>query len=133
MIISKIKAGIWSILNKRLQIKHFYYFVPQCPLCKSWKTGRYVRHPIDPLYTMRKSLEHGERIRFVPRQPIKNCYCDDCGFEWGAHIEMKLLTSDEMMEQQKKRETYKLFAKFQDENYVHGKPPKSSLLNRWFL
>lgn len=133
MIISKIKAGIGRLIDGHLHLKHFYYYVPQCPVCKSWKTGRYIRKPADPLYVMRKSLEHGERIRFVPKEPIKNCYCTDCGNEWGAHIETRLLTSDEIMEQQRIRDTYKLLQKFQEENYIHGKPPKSSLLNRWFL
>ena len=133
MIISKIKETIAKLLNKRLRIKHIYYYVPQCPMCKSWKTGRYMRQPMDPLYTMRKSLEHGELVRFVPREPIKNCYCTECGYEWGAHIEMKLLTSEEIMEQQRKRDTHKVFFKFQEENYVHGRPPRASLFNRWFL
>jgi len=133
MIIRKIRNAIGSLFDKGLHLKHFYYYVPQCPLCKSWKTGRYVRQPVDPLYTMRKCLEHGERVRFAKREPIKNCYCTECGYEWGAHIEMKLLTSDEIMEQQKLRDTYPLFSKFQEENYVHGKPPKGNFLNRWFM
>ena len=134
MLIRKLREAIANAAGAAFNIKSMYYFVPQCPICTSWKTGRYVAEPrIDAEYMYRKSLEHGELIRFVPIEPIKNCFCTECDHEWSAHIKMVFLTADEIAEQKRIRGTGELFRKYKEENYVNGKPPKPSLFNRWFL
>lgn len=140
MLITKIKEAIKGFLVQKgrkmglPEIRHIYYYVPPCPLCGSMHTGRYVRKAfIDETYMDRKSLENGEIIRQVPREPIKNCFCEDCGYEWGAHIETKFLTADEVNEQRMLRGTYQTFQEYKAENYVNGRPPKPSAFNRWFL
>lgn len=132
MLIRKIREWIGSKIS-RVGYR-MYYFVPQCPVCKGWKTGRYVREPsIDPEYMYRKSLEHGELIRFLSREPIKNCFCTECGAEWPAHIQTVLLSPPELDEQKRLRGTNELYNKYREENFVNGRPPKSSAVNRWFF
>ena len=134
MIIQKMKKVIKDGLSKLFGFKHLYYFVPQCPVCEGWHTGRYVgRMFSDTEYMERKSLENGELIRIVSREPIRNCFCEDCGFEWGAHIETKWLTEDELLEQKYIRGTNEKFTKYKNRNYINGKPPKPSAFNRWFM
>ena len=116
------------------RIPHVYYFVPKCPVCGSWHTGRYVRFSFtDADYTDRKSMENGEIIKQVKSEPIKNCFCEDCGYEWGAHIDTRFMTVDEIMEQKKLRGIDKKFEEYKGEHYINGKPPKPSIINRWLL
>lgn len=66
---------------------HFYYYVPPCPKCGSRRTGRYIKRPItDSGFIKEKSLKMGELVRFAPSEPIKNAFCEDCGYEWGTRI-----------------------------------------------
>ncbi len=88
------------------QMRHMYYYVPPCPRCQSRRTGRYVRKPFTGAgYMQRESLKAGELIRFLPSEPKKNAYCEACGYEWPCYIRLKWLTTDEMHEEQKARNT----------------------------
>ena len=76
------------------RIPHIYYYVPPCPACGSRKTGRYVRQPLtagDMRFVEVESLRSGELIRFAPRIPEKNVYCEDCGHEWACSIRASLM------------------------------------------
>ena len=80
-----------------------------------------------------QSLIHGELVTEVDKVPYNNCYCESCGFEWHAYITSKIINSDELMEQKKKRGIFHRFEDFKDKYYVNGKRPKDSLFKRLFL
>ena len=134
MIIRKIKEKLKGVFEKLPFFRTLYYFVPQCPVCGSWRTGHYVREPrIDPEYMYRKALEHGESIRFAPSEPIENCYCEECGHIWGQHVSVVFLTADEMVRQKELRGTGAEYTRYKEINYVNGRPPKPGLFNRMFF
>lgn len=123
-----------KILNKLPFFKIPYYYVPPCPVCGGMKTGRYLKEPrIDSEYLYRKSLENGEIIRFAPKEPIINCFCEECGYEWGKTISVRFITPDELIEQKRLRGTDKEYQRYSEINYINGKPPKSRLFNKWFF
>lgn len=106
-----------------LKIKHFYYYVPPCPKCGSRITGRYVKQPRkqdDAEYMQRESLKHGELIRFVPSEPTKNCYCEECEYEWGHKVQMYLISKERMNEEIEVRDTLSLYREF-NEKYPRKK------------
>lgn len=97
--------------------RRLYYKVPPCPECGSRKTGRYVKKPRsmeDTIYTQSQSLMSGELIRFVPREPIKNCYCEECGYEWGHTVHAELLPVTEIEEEMEVRDTKRRYFEFQE-------------------
>lgn len=124
-------AKLWGLFKNA---RYIYYYVPQCPLCGSWRTGRYFREPhFDPEYTYRKSLSNGELIRFVKEVPDKNCFCEDCGYEWHYLVTSVFVSSEELSRQKQKRGLDKKYMEYKEANYINGRPPKSSLFNRLFL
>lgn len=119
---------------KNMVFRYSYYNVPPCPLCGSPRTGRYVKTPaIDPEYMYRKSLANGEIIKFEKREPVKNCFCLDCGHEWGKTIFPSMLPADEIHEQKLRRGTIRMYEEYAKDNFVNGRPPKSGAFSRWFL
>lgn len=106
-----------------IKIRHLYYYVPPCPKCGSRITGRYVKQPHnqgDAEYMQRESLKHGELIRFVPSEPIKNCYCEECGHEWGHTVRSYFITKERMEEEIEARDTRSLYMEF-NEKYPRKK------------
>ncbi len=100
-------------------MKHLYYYVPPCPMCGSRRTGRYViepRNAQDARYTMEQSLAHGELIRFCARDPFRNCYCEDCGYEWPANIHGTWVDGNRVAEEMDARDTVARYAAFEEEN-----------------
>lgn len=88
------------------QIKKPHYYVPPCPECGSFCTGRYIRHPlVDAWYVEEQSLKNAEIVRFVNKEPVKNCFCVDCGHEWGKTIMMTFITKEELAEEHERRGT----------------------------
>lgn len=97
--------------------KRLYYRVPPCPECGSRKTGRYMKKPRsveDMVYVQSQSLANGELIRFVPREPIKNCYCEDCGYEWGHTVHGEWLPDSVIEAEIEARETRERYLEFQE-------------------
>jgi hypothetical protein len=95
------------------RIPHIYYYVPPCPACGSRKTGRYVRQPLtagDMRFVEVESLRSGELIRFAPRIPEKNVYCEDCGHEWACSIRASLMPRERIMEEQTARGSAEKYA-----------------------
>jgi len=89
-------------------MKSIYYFVPECPSCGSFCTGRYVHKPLsrmDVILLEKNSLEHGEIVKPVEVVPYENAYCLDCGHEWHVETFARLMTAEEIREEKKKRDT----------------------------
>lgn len=102
-----------------MKIPTIYYYVPPCPVCKSRRTGRYIKEPFteeDKSYAVRESLKHGELVRICPSVPIKNAYCEDCGHEWPAHIYARLWDREKVREEMEARNTIKEYAQYQKDN-----------------
>lgn len=97
-------------------MKHFYYYVPPCPKCKSLKTGRYLKMPIANARQIQESaLKAGELIRFSRRVPADNAFCIACGNEFPARIETRRLTRDEMQQESKNRGVDIMYTRYMEE------------------
>lgn len=87
-----------------------YHFVPQCPRCGSWKTGRYiyVQNTRDCIEKMvAEHYEKGEitRIRMgFYSSDVPNIFCENCGVEWRGKIDELPLTKDRIKEERIRRE-----------------------------
>ena len=109
-----------------LKSKKRYYYVQRCPECKSRVTGRYFKRPkyaTDAIYLERASLSHGELITLVDQVPHRNCYCEDCGYEWHYEVEGLLISPERYYEEGEVRGTRKRLIKFDEEH-----PKKKNLL-----
>ena len=110
-------------------VPHIYYYVPPCPACRSRKTGRYVRQPLTAggmRYVERESLKSGELVRFAPRVPEKNAYCEDCGHEWACSVSARLMARDRITEEQAARGTAAKYAACLE----HGTGKRKGVLGR---
>lgn len=102
---------------KKIKLKKPHYYVPPCPECGSFCTGRYMRRPVtEAWYVEEKSLKNAEIVRFVSKEPVKNCFCVDCGHEWGKTIILSFVTDEELEEERKKRGTVEAYEEIHEEN-----------------
>ena len=114
------KKVILSVANFFKKIYNFflnlkieaYYYVPECPECKSKKTGRYIRQQgaYDTEWIEIECLKKGELVIILPEPQIKNCFCGDCGYEWSQKINSKLVSINELKRQKEIRQTIPLLA-----------------------
>lgn len=92
-----------------LPIKRIHHYVPQCPRCKSYHTGRYVfvmKDNFDTNKIIYKALKHGELIRIVGGfrdLDSNNAYCEECGAEWYQNIQTMFLSDEQIQNQIKLR------------------------------
>ena len=104
-------------MSKKIVIKKPHYYVPPCPECGSYCTGRYIRHPVvESWYVEEKSLKNAEIVRFVAKEPVLNCFCVDCGHEWGKTITLTFITEEEMEEERERRGTKEAFEEIHELN-----------------
>lgn len=84
-----------------------YYYVPECPICGSRMTGRYMRYLGDTSseWQVNEALRNGELVDIVNEVPWKNCFCCQCDYEWHEDIKMKMKTLKEIGEEKKARGT----------------------------
>lgn len=133
-LIAKFVKKVRAVLRKTPVSMTYYYYVPRCPVCGSWKTGHYIKEPkLDAEYTYRKALEHGEIIRFAKKEPVENCFCTECGHKWGKHIFLSMISYDELVHQQEIRGTNNEYELYAERYFTDGKPPRPGAFNRWFL
>lgn len=81
--------------------KKTQYYVPPCPKCQSTLTGRFLYltsiNGVEKIVSQR--LAHGELVRVIPgmcESSYENAFCEECGCEWHANIEVRRLTDEEM-------------------------------------
>ena len=97
---------------------HPYTFVPCCPKCGSWSTGRYVKMPYSEEnrdYMERESLRFGEIVWFIPSVPKKNLFCVDCEYKWHGIPETRRLSTQEINEEVERRGTYESYLEVVEE------------------
>ncbi len=84
---------------------HPYYYVPQCPKCRSFITGRYVKiHRItDKNWIEGDTLRKGEIVQFKNVSDNHNCFCAECGYEWDGNVEFKMMSSKQIAAEKIKR------------------------------
>lgn len=100
-------------------MKSLYYYVPPCPACGSRVTGRYLKQPWtsgDTAYKTKESLQHGELIRFLPKEPMNNAYCEECGYEWPQRVEAKFFSKQRIAEEMSIRGTNRKYAEYMEKN-----------------
>ena len=77
-----------------------YFKIPQCPRCKSWKTGRYVKKFTDLSdREILNYLKKGERVRpsldyFVDN--LTHMYCEECNAKWEGYVQPVNLSYEEI-------------------------------------
>ena len=99
----------------------FYYYVPPCPECGSRRTGRFMKRPRkNDWYVHAESLLHGEIIRFANSEPIKNCFCLDCGNRWGQRISARLVSSSFVDKERKARQ---IDSEYERYHQLYGRMP----------
>ena len=96
---------------KNLKI-HPYYYVPQCPRCRSFVTGRYIKeHRVtEKNWIEGDTLRKGEIVQFRNMNDDKNCFCAECGYEWAGQIEFKMLNAKQVNAERIKRHTEEFLA-----------------------
>ncbi len=92
--------------------KHPYYYVPPCPACKSPMTGRFVPSHSNEAnaWIMRSAFKHGELVADVEdlAPSDDNLFCVSCGHTWTGHVAFKFITTAELEEERRKRDTKKM-------------------------
>ena len=119
---------------KNFRMRYPYKYVEPCPKCGSRCTGRYIKEPMtetDMEYIELESLKHGEIVRFMPKEPIENAFCVECGHRWGYTARTVYLTKEEMEEEINTRGTEMAYKELREEisnkNLITGKRKKSFL------
>ena len=89
-----------------------YHYVPPCPKCGSYKTGRfiYINNQIDVEKIIANNLKKGElsQVQLGFGDELEyNAYCEDCGIRWMAKIEELPLTEERIKTEAKKRQITK--------------------------
>ena len=122
---------------KKIRLRIPHYYVPPCPNCGSACTGRYVRHPfVEAEYYEEKSLKNAEIVRFVAKEPVKNCFCVDCGHEWGKTIDISFITKDELKKEHELRGTMAAYEELHEQNVDKAKARRRNPFRRafhWFF
>lgn len=96
------------------KIRFPYYYVPECPVCGSMQTGRYIKADrFHPHYSVMHAYHNGEITIPVDYIPLKNVFCLACGNEWTSRVPVKMLSKAEIQEQRQLRGTAQLL-----ENYI---------------
>ena len=86
-----------------------YHYVPPCPKCGSYKTGRfyYVSTTFQKIERMiAENMRYGELSRIevgFGDELEHNAYCEECGVQWRANIEELPLTDERILEEMKRR------------------------------
>lgn len=93
-----------------------YYYVPQCPNCRSFVTGRYLskHRATEREWIERDSLQKGEIIQFKDVSDEKNCFCLDCGHEWSAYIPLQFISYSQREAEKAKRHTEEFLGPLMD-------------------
>lgn len=87
-------------------IKKPYYYVPPCPYCGSYVTGRYVKkYTYENGWVTMESLRNGEIVKEVYEIPNDNCFCEECGFEWPYPVTMKMMSLNQIKKEKLARQT----------------------------
>lgn len=88
---------------KMLNIKNIplfiYHYVPNCPICKSWKTGRYIKGQFLTKRQISIALLKGEYIMPAAEKSYDNCFCGNCGHEWHENSTVHLYSYNQIKEQ----------------------------------
>jgi hypothetical protein len=78
-----------------------YHYVPPCPRCGSKKTGRFIYmvniNNADKVISSR--MIKGELVQIVTgisETKYENAYCDECGCEWHANIDILFLDKEKI-------------------------------------
>lgn len=89
-------------------LKTRYHYVPPCPRCNSQKTGRFIymatTNNIDKIISSR--MLKGELVKIIPgitESQYENAYCEECGCEWHANIDILLLDQENISKEMSKR------------------------------
>ena len=125
--------GKWDIKRMFRKAKiNMYKYVPPCPKCGSFCTGRYVKEPYSEKgkdYLERESLRFGEIVRFIQSIPYKNMFCVDCDYKWHGIVETKLISKDELDDMIEKRETYEAYIEAKEEQAFKNDTKKGGFFN----
>ena len=106
-------------------IKTPYYDVPRCPDCQSRITGRYLKAHSnnDNDYMITSSLKHGEIVKLFPENPVKNCFCLNCGNEWAEDIRVTMKSLSEIEKEKQARHTGELLSEYMSGKEDEGEKP----------
>lgn len=119
--------GFEKFFNKLGNLKvHPYYYVPQCPNCRSFVTGRFLNeHRItEKEWIEGDTLRKGEIIQFRNVQDEHNCFCLSCGNEWSGQVQLKMMSSKQIEAEKLKRHINELLIAVnerEDEEYKQRK------------
>ena len=86
--------------------KKKYHFVPPCPRCNSYRTGRFVLidSERESSLFMFNALLKGELVETILGRDVSllehNIYCKDCGAEYFGNVDVIYLTDEEIKQQQ---------------------------------
>ena len=103
---------------KKFKMRYPYKYVEPCPKCGSKCTGRYIKEPLtetDMEYIELQSLRHGEIVRFMPKEPIDNAFCVDCGHRWGYTAKTVYYTKEQLEEEIENRGTERAYLEIKEE------------------
>ncbi len=92
-------------------IRKPYYYVPPCPCCGSYVTGRYVRVWFFDPWVTEEALRHGEHVRPTYDDDYRDvAYCLNCDYEWPEIVTHRWMTLREINRQKTIRHTLDYYA-----------------------
>lgn len=102
-----------------------YYNVPECPVCGSPVTGRYIRQTssnCDDIIL--NGFKHGEIIKVAPGYFKDRNFCLECMAEWEDHIPLTFITGEQKQKEIEKRHITELWDAMEEELKRYEKPRK---------
>lgn len=100
-------------------IKVPYYYVPPCPCCHGFVTGRYVlsHNEKDDIWVTTEALKHGEIVEAVPEIPENNAFCLECDFEWKQKVKTSWFSLSQIRHEKMVRFTHEILREKEEEAF----------------
>lgn len=122
-----------AIFDRFLKIP--YKRVSSCPQCGSFHTGYYFRATDKKTddWVTKNALQHGEIVAPTgdPKAVGKICFCLDCDAEWNERPITEMLSSSEVEDEKKKRDTNAILQQYEGSE-DDGKRKRKSFFGRLF-
>ena len=109
-----------------------YYYVGQCTKCGSEVTGRYVRthRTTENEWMIDEALKNGELVRPITEILGDNCFCLECGEDFNAPVEFRLISTNELKEEKIKRHTVEFLSeRLGDDYHQKARGPLGFMIN----
>ncbi len=117
---------IKAIIEKIIRVP--YYYVPPCPICGGWMTGRYIKmhRNVENEWAVKEALKNGELVKPVMHLPDdRDCICYICNISFDGPSKLKFISLRERNEERQRRNTDTILESIRGQTF--SEPPKKKL------